>query len=416
MSLTPRTNQKLVQKLAMTPHLRRSIGMLSMNNATLSVSLDRMAADNASLVVRRPEATDAQTDAAAPAGLEASVMLQIGQTFRSDRDRRIAFLLLDELEPWGWLARPPEDIAEINGLELEDIETVLLRMQGFEPTGLFSRSLSECLYLQAAERSLLDTVLIRMLNNLQVLETDGAADLAAACGCSVEDVTSRLSVLQRLDPKPGLQIESAHPLSTHAPDLIIIRQSEGWAAFLNPDTRPELVVLTGLDKISRRKAERLQKALERRNATVLAVASEVTRRQARYLDGNAPLAPLTRSVIAAATGRHLSTVSRIVSSLTVETPHGVTPMRRLLGRRIRGAGISEHDLAARIERFISEEDPSDPLSDTRLSQMLHVEGVRIMRRTVAKYRTAQGVPPSHQRRRAGQNEPGAGNGQRVDAT
>lgn len=408
MPLTPRTEQRPVQKLAMTPHLRRAIAMLSMDNATLTVSLGRKAAEIPNLAVRPPPSIRPDTDLpAASAGLEEHVMRQIGQTFQTDRDRQIAEVLLGELEPWGWLAHPPEVIARTSGYRLEDIETVLFRMQGFEPTGLFARTLSECLYLQAAEKGLLDRAMIKVLNNLPVLEADGMAGLAAACGCEVKEVSNRLVLLRGLDPKPGLQLDAPQPVWTRAPDLCAVRQKEGWKAVFNPDTLPQLAVLPGLDRIARRKAERLQKALERRNATVLAVASELIRRQTRYLDGDAPPSPLTLSVVAGATGRHSSTISRIASALTIKTPHGVTSLRDLLGTRIRGAGISDHDLTSRIERIVFGEDASRTVTDQQLSQLLLGEGVRINRRTVAKYRAAKGIPPSRQRRMAGQNGPGA---------
>lgn len=400
--LAPRPTLQHQQKLAMTPQLRQAIALLSLNNDELTRALRQAAADNPCVVLRGAVAgPDPERIAAAPDGLAGHVVRQIGLEIRQDRDRRIAHALLESLEPWGWLGRPLAEIARDCGCGTDEAEAVLIRMQQFEPAGIFARSLAECLSLQARESGLLDPVMTRLLANLDLAAAGNMAALAAACGSSPEAVANRLGTLRRFDPKPGLRFAPAAPVPTGAPDVVFTRQGTAWSASLNRSALPDIVVLDGLDRDQRRAGDRLRRALIRRNRSVLAVAGALATRQSTFLDGGEAPAPLTLTALARMAGRHPSTIGRITAALTADTPRGVLPLRALMGRTVRGAGIGTDDLKRRIAGLIAAEDPARPLSDADLTGLLRARGVAIVRRTVAKYRAAQGIEPASARRRAG---------------
>ncbi len=407
--LSPKLSPKLSQRLAMTPQLRQAIGLLSMDNRDLGAALRRASDTNPCIGLRLPAAGPiAERLAAEPAGLAAEMARQIRLCFDRAADLHVAFALLDALEPWGWLGRSVPEIARGCGHSPAAVETVLARMQAFEPAGIFARDLSECLALQAADRGLLDPVMRGLLARLDLVAAARTDDLARICACEAGEIAKRLAILRRLDPKPGLRLQAPVPPQA-APDLLIARRDRRWRVTLNPASQPDIRVLPGLDAEARREADRLCRAVARRNGTALAIARQIVARQARFLDGAAHPAPLTLSRLAAAARRHESTVSRVTAALTARTPRGVMPLRALLGRGLRGsaAAIAVAEFETRIKALIQSENPARPMSDARLTEALSHLGIPVRRRTVAKYRAALGFPPAHERRRrAGRDAPG----------
>ncbi|MBW4710431.1 RNA polymerase sigma-54 factor [Roseobacter sp. YSTF-M11] len=405
MHLKPKLQTRQTQKLSMTPSLRQAIGLLSLSNGDVTRKLWRAARTNPCIGIRPPHTDRGIENHAAPESLVAHVTRQIGASFRQARTRRIAMALLDALEPWGWLGQPLTQVAQVSGSELAEVEAVLTRMQGFEPTGIFARSLAECLRLQAAENGQLDRLMMQVLSHLELVAKGDWTRLAEACGGTEAAIVDRVGALRGLDPKPGLQFGAGPVTPPGAADLLVMLQNGIWTVVLNPASLPEITTLPGIDAQARREADRLNTALERRNATILAVATELVSRQAAYLDGADAPAPLTQVTLAASVGRHPSTVGRVMGVLTAQTPRGHMPLRGLMGRSVRGTGLGVDELQHRIARLIAEEDPANPLSDARLAGQLCAAGITIDRRTVAKYRASQGAPPAAARRRVGPKTP-----------
>lgn len=450
MQISSDLSLRQTRKLAMTPQLRQFIGLLRLNNAELGSFLLREIRRNPFLQLRMDvegarHAADASDPggrlhsappapgaagpgaqdqprgdlADAPSGLLEHVTRQIRLEICDPGEQRIAFAFLEALEPYGWLGRSVEEIAAECACSAEDAEEVLARLQQFEPAGLFARSLAECLRIQAREQGILDECLGTVLDRLDLVASGNLQALAGLCGSSVAHVTECVGTLRRLDPKPGLAFSGdTRPL--RPPDLILSRGAEGWIVELNASTLPVIVVRDdGVRDKDRREtfvaealasARGLKRAIELRNASTLAVASAMVRRQSAFLASEAAgLLPLSLKDVAEMVGMHQSTVSRVTSGLTMETPRGLIELRSLLCRGLRGAGAEEAvavtDVRARIRSMIGSEPPDAPLSDEGITARLKAEGIGIERRTVAKYRYEMGIPSSSHRRRTGRMQP-----------
>jgi len=180
------------------------------------------------------------------------------------------------------------------------------------------------------------------------------------------------------------------------------RQAGGWLVEMNRSTLPGVVVVDGAGDAAA--ARGLERAVARRNATVLRIGEALVARQARFLtEGPEGLRPMTLADLAAATGLHQSTISRVVAGLLIATPRGTVALRGLFGAALAGAeggaGVAALAVRHRIAALIAAEDPAAPLSDEQIARRLSEGGVAIARRTVAKYREQQGIAGSAARRR-----------------
>lgn len=445
MNLVSSLNIRQTRTLAMTAQLRQAIGLLQLNNTELRAFLAREVQKNPLLEMRlaeggagtdpRPERRDAlslpggsvgdgkgagaRADMsgaipAAPDSLVEHVARQIGTSIPAPGQQRIAFAFLEALEPYGWLGCGVEGVAADCGCTPEEAAEVLAILQGFEPAGLFARSLEECLRLQAQDQGVLDAVMSAMLARLDLVAQGDPDSLAAQCGCDPADIVARLKILRGFDPKPGAAFGGdAQPL--RPPDLILKKGAEGWTVELNASTLPEVVVREDMVQDRDRRdafvaealatARGLKRAIEQRNANTLAVAAEIVRRQEAFLDDpGAHLVPMSLKDVAGAVSLHESTVSRVTTGMTIETPRGLMELRGLFCRGLPGAGedgaVPVTLIRGRIAEMIRAEAPARPLSDERIAGLLRRDGIDIQRRTVAKYRAMMGFPGSAARRRA----------------
>ncbi|MFC7703722.1 RNA polymerase factor sigma-54 [Plastorhodobacter daqingensis] len=336
------------------------------------------------------------------------------------RDRAMAEVFLEALEPSGWLGRPLDQIAALCGCDMPRAEALLERLQQMEPAGLFARDLAECLRLQAADRGWLTPVFAALLDNLALLGAGQMRQLARACGCESEALRPLLRQLRSLDPKPGAQF-SHEEAPLRAPDLIVRRAATGWQVDLNRSTLPS--VLVNEDYAARATARRmpedvrrfasgrvadarwLRRAVAQRNDTALRVGAEIVRHQEAFLlHGPAHLRPLILREVADAIGVHESTVSRVTTGMMMATPQGSFPLKFFFSAALSAADPGQEAGSAaairyRIRRIIEGEPADAPLSDDAIVEIIAREGVNLARRTVAKYREMQNIPSSFQRRR-----------------
>ena len=358
---------------------------------------------------------------AAADSLQSSILEQLQLAIRDPRRQSIAIAFLDALEPYGWLGREVEDIAKECDCSLEDAEAVLAVLQGFEPSGIFARSLKECLTLQARDEGLFDLVMEAMLDRLDLIAARELATLAEVCGCDVEVVELRLQQLRGFDPKPGARFQQ-DTLAPRGPDLTLEWVSGAWQVEMNSSTLPMVVVRENAawDQDVREMylaeaqtmASGLMRAVELRNANTLSVAAEIVRCQTRYLSRTSDaLVPLTRKAVSEAVSLHESTVSRVTSGMTIDTPRGVLELTKLFCRGLAAPGddkiVSVDAVQDRIAAIIRAEPASRPLSDERITSLLRNEKIEIQRRTVAKYRGLLGIPSSSVRKLAASNNPNA---------
>jgi RNA polymerase sigma-54 factor len=400
------------QRLTLTTSLATSMKILRSDAEGLSRYLDEQAAENPSLIVSRPVAVDwtprwrsalgidgpqPETAATAPS-LTSHVMTLVDRLRFQGRSLQIAEALVEALEPSGWLGRSLQLIAQQVGASMTEVEVVLAQLQSeAEPTGLFARSLSECLRLQAAEQGDLNSAMVAVLARLDLVGRGEIDRLAREAALDVDVVRARIRTLRGYDPKPGTRFQ---PLSApvREPDLIAELGPQGWTLALNRSSLPALSLAEGKGK-DRAAARDLIRLVENRNATLLTVGQEILSRQEAALnEGSGALVPMRMAEVAAAVGLHESTVSRVVAGAAVDTPQGIWWLRALFTGVVREGGPAAAALRDRLARLVAAEDSSAPLSDEDLAKALAAGGAPIARRTVAKYRAALKLPPAHRRR------------------
>ncbi|MEK9926015.1 MAG: RNA polymerase factor sigma-54, partial [Alphaproteobacteria bacterium] len=304
----------------------------------------------------------------------------------------------------------------------DEAEAVLDLLQRLEPEGVFARDLAECLYIQAREQGVLSPVMTLVLENLEILGRGDMQVLARKAKCDIADIADCLRQIREFNPKPGEAYEVA-PLRISAPDVIVSRGPDGWVVDLNRSTLPSLVIneeYAAAVNVAKRKgddeeaktyasealgsARWLRRALDQRNSTTLKISGEIVARQADFLThGLSALKPLSLKNVAEAVGMHESTVSRVTSGLMLATPKGSFPMKSLFSVSIASSddGDSKAAGAVRdmIKSIVEAEPAGKPLSDDAIAAMVSEKGVKLARRTVAKYREMLRIPSSSERRR-----------------
>ncbi|MCS2609998.1 RNA polymerase factor sigma-54 [Halomonas dongshanensis] len=364
---------------------------------------------------------------AAGQSLHSHLLWQLAMTDVGPREQLIAESLIDALDANGYLTQPLNDIRDglraqgLEGLSPREVETTLLRLQQFEPTGVFARDLRECLMLQLATLAD-DTPLLMPAKRLvrQFLEALGKDDtrlLKRRLGLDDEQLADVIDLIRSLDPRPG-SAYSATDDSYVTPDLIVRHDQEGWHLELNPEALPRLRIQPDYASLIKRadksqdnqflkdhlqEARWLIKSLSSRNDTLLRVGREIIARQIGFLEhGEEAMKPLILADIASAVEMHESTISRVTTQKYIHTPRGVFELKYFFSSQVsnqEGDGHSSTAIRARLKKLIGEEPAGKPLSDSRLVTLLEESGISVARRTVAKYREAMGIPSSSERRR-----------------
>ncbi|MDD3371735.1 MAG: RNA polymerase factor sigma-54, partial [Alphaproteobacteria bacterium] len=352
--------------------------------------------------------------------LRSHLLEQVNVDFPGAADRIIAVALIDQLDDAGYLPANLDAFKEQLGVSQDHLDSIIGRLQRFDPCGIFARSLHECLALQLCEKNRLDPAMGLMLQNLDLLAKRENAALMRACNVGPEDLADMIAEIRQLNPKPATAFSSefAPPI---VPD-VFLRPHPGniWHIELNTETLPRVLAneryYAQIQASTSQKTDKeyiadhwqqanwLIKAMHQRATTILKVASEIVRQQdAFFAKGVHHLKPLILKDIAEAVEMHESTVSRVTQHKYIATPRGIFELKYFfttaLPRSDGGDDMSSEAVRARIRHLIENEKPTAILSDDLLSMTLRGEGIDIARRTVAKYREAMRIPTSAQRRR-----------------
>jgi RNA polymerase sigma-54 factor len=437
MSMQAQITQR--QSVVFTPQLQQAIKLLLLNNLELGKYADSAAEENPFLEVERPKAlrglpsmpsSSSATNDFDPVSLledtsgnsfRAHVFHQVEELIVDPKDRAIGYAIASHLEPTGWLPTPLSQIADNLKIEVEVVEGVLKQLQQAEPVGLFARNLAECLKLQVRCDDVEQVRLLVLIENLPLIQNGGFAELRRKLQCTKEELALALRQLRGLDPKPGLQLGDASADPIREPDIRAFQSEDGeWRVELNKATLPSIrvdeemgrevrkVTMQEADKEfvrgSLQSARWLTRAIAQRNETNLKVAAEIVRFQKAFLEeGMHQMRPLKLKMIADNVGLHESTISRVTSAMMMETPQGAFPLKIFFSTAIESddseEGASAMVIREKIRKMIFEELPKRPLSDDTITGRLHNQGLRIARRTVAKYRKLDSIPSSSQRRR-----------------
>jgi RNA polymerase sigma-54 factor len=341
-------------------------------------------------------------------------------------DAEIALHLIDTINDDGYLEDwegVRDRLASTLNIPISRIETVLSSVQDFDPSGVGARDLPECLRLQLQQFPEKTPGLAAAFSILKapmpLLARHDVPALAKVTGLCQDDVQVGLLLVQSLQPHPGRPYQ-AHESDYIAPDVFVSKNNGRWRVALNPEHTPRLRINslyqgmvkradTSRDQLTMK--QHLQEAryfinsLEARNETLLRVAQCIIEEQRAFLDyGEEAMRPLVLRDVAEQLGIHESTVSRATANKYMLTPRGLYELKYFFSshvQTIEGGTCSATAIQAMIKRLVAKEDQAKPLSDSTLADMLLKEGIQVARRTVAKYREALRIPPSHERKPIG---------------
>jgi RNA polymerase sigma-54 factor len=366
--------------------------------------------------------------AAAETSLHDHLRQQLTSTQASPRDRVLVSLLIEAVEEDGYLRTSLEEIQAIcpssEAVELDELSAGLCLLQSFDPVGVAARCLEECLTLQidarrraiapgadGANRECLDLAKKVVSEHLLLFANRDFAKLKKLTGANDDQLRAVHHLIHGLNPRPGLGFATTAP-DYVVPDILVRRQKGRWTAQLNPDVMPRLRVNQAYATIFKREkgqpshptwSARLQEArwlirnLRQRFQTIQRVSQAIVDRQSHFFShGAIAMRPLVLREIADAVGLHESTVSRVTANKYMATPFGVFELRYFFGSHVAtdaGGAASSTAIRALIGQLIAAEDPSKPLSDSRIAELLGDQGIVVARRTVAKYRELLHIPP-----------------------
>jgi RNA polymerase sigma-54 factor len=476
----PALQLRINQQLALTPQLQQAIRLLQLSSVELEMELREALESNPLLELTESESGDdeaqAQADGetvvdiagdgessttereelnydepmdfelergnyGAPAlddadGLEAQdsepedlrdhLLWQLNLTSMSARDRAIGVTLIEAIDDDGYLHESnttlQSNLAGLYRVATEEIEAVRHRIQQFDPLGVGSRSLSECLCVQldACDPATPGWSVARALaaEHLEALARNDRTRLCRQLHADAVALDAAIALIRSLDPKPGAQIDPGKAEYV-APDAYAFKHNGRWNVGLSPNCQPKLSInqqYAALIARARRddatylrgqlqEARWLIKSLETRADTVLKVAGAIVRAQSAFLEfGAEAMRPLVLRDIAEEIGMHESTVSRVTTRKYLHTPRGTFEFKYFFSSGVTtvdGGAASATAIQAMIRRLIGEESRGKPLSDQILAAELNRRGIEVARRTVAKYREALHIPSSNERSRLG---------------
>ncbi|WP_371765225.1 RNA polymerase factor sigma-54 [Massilia sp.] len=354
---------------------------------------------------------------ASPVTLREHLMEQVRLTCCAARDCALVELVVDALDDNGYLEEPLEDIharlPEELEIEFDELRTALAMVQSMDPPGVGARSAAECLALQIRRMPGVPMVTRRMAlviveKYLTWFAQREFNKLKKALDCDDEDLREAQAVIRQCNPHPGAAFAS-DVSDFVVPDVIVRRAKDGWSVLLNPEVMPRLRVNSLYASLMKQgksesqlnaqlqEAKWLIKNMRQRFDTILRVAQAIVDRQRNFFShGAVAMRPLVLREIADTLGLHESTISRVTTQKYMLTPHGMFELKYFFGSHVAteaGGEASSTAIRALIVQLTGAEDPKNPLSDSKIAEMLGEQGMVIARRTVAKYREALKIPP-----------------------
>lgn len=353
--------------------------------------------------------------------LQEHLLQQLAMAELDVGDRALGEVIVGSISDDGYLTTGIEELAATAGADVAHMQDILAVVQDFDPPGVGARDLRDCLMFQLERLGKSEGLAARIVaHHLEKLAARKLQDIARSLKVPVEEVQAAANFIATLDPKPG-RIYSSETSPYVTPEVVVKKVQDRYLIIMNDDDLPRLRISkyyrtlmndgdTGKDvrdyiQERVRSSAFLIRSIHQRQQTIFRIATEIVRVQTEFLDnGIAHLKPLTMAEVAAAVGLHETTVSRAVAGKHMQTPQGVFEMKFFFTPGLKtedGSVVSNKTVKDAIHTLVQEENPSAPLSDQEILEILTKRGIRIARRTVAKYRIALKLPPSHMRRRFG---------------
>ncbi len=359
---------------------------------------------------------------AAGTSLSESLLEQLRTNECDDGTHKIGEMIIGNISEAGYFRGQLPDLAMICNVSLAETEDVLRLIQTFDPPGVAARDLRECLLLQLERQQRQDSLAYQIVDkHLDKLGKNRIPDIARALRVSPISLYSVIDEIKRLQPRPGSALAPSNEQFVRPEVFIHENDENGFAVSTNKDHLPVLRISSRYRKIlddPNTAAEvrdyikdkiingnLLIKSLGQRQSTIKRIAEKIVEHQGEFLrHGEEALKPLTMGQIASEIGVHETTVSRAAANKYVQTPQGIFPLKRFFSSGFQtddGEVLSSVSIRKKIEAIVSEEDSASPISDQGIVQLLGKHGVKVARRTVAKYRESLGIPSSHRRKTYG---------------
>ncbi len=443
------------QKLSMTPELIQAIQILQYNNQELNEYIDKELLENPILESEYHKESDTEIDIdslrdqliQADENVEAYkqweshstsdeysyenfvafnytltefLIEQLHFSSLKGQDAEIGRYIIENIDDNGYLSMSLEEICSVLDVDLDSCERVLDLIHTFEPSGVGARDLNECLIIQLASLGeLTDEIEFIISNRLKDLADNKYALISKEVGISLTEVQGIADLIKTLEPKPGRGFDSDNSIKYILPDIYVEETNGEYIVCANDGSTPSLHISSYYNSLTEEaKSDKelsnylnnrfnsamwLMKSIEQRKKTIYNVASAIVQFQNEFFaKGERFLKPLTLKQIAETVGVHESTVSRAINGKYMQCPRGVFELKYFFTGGILnedGSGVSSNSIKSMIKEFVDTEDDKKPLSDSKISEMLHEKGIDISRRTVAKYRDDIGILPSSKRRR-----------------
>lgn len=361
------------------------------------------------------------------------LLWQLNLSEFTDEEKKFGDLVVGNLNDEGYLIANLEDLAKEANMDFEDAEEVLKMMQKFDPIGVCSRNLKECLMAQALlmnpRNELVESIIE---NHLSDLEKKNYQAVAKALQITTAEVIEATKIIMELDPKPGSSFVPTDNTQYITPDIYVYKVGPEYVISLNEDGLPKLrvsnyykSVLSGSKKEDKsdtgtttqskgitkdyiqdklRSAVWLIRSIHNRQKTIYKVTESIVKHQRDFFEkGVSALKPMILKDVADDIGMHESTVSRVTTNKFVHTPVGTFELKYFFNSSIASANgaadVASEAVKEKIKHMVGKEDPTKPLSDQRIVELLKAENIDIARRTVAKYREMLGILSSSKRKK-----------------
>ena len=342
----------------------------------------------------------------------------------TDHERKIGEFMIGNLNRDGLLMVPEEYIAEEVGCTEEQSHKVLALIQDMDPPGVGARTIQESLLVQLSHINLSESVAFAIVrDHLKLLETKNYAAIVKGTRRSLKEVMAAIEVIQALNPHPGRSFSDDEPHYI-TPDVYVYKVDDEYVILLNDEGLPRLKVsafykdiLKGQGKGSSvgtetktyiqeklKSAMWLIKSIQQRQRTIYRVVESLVKFQFDFFEkGPSCLRPLILRDVAEDIEMHESTISRVTTNKYVHTPQGIYELKYFfnssLERTDGGAAVASESIKVKIKKIIQSENSEKPYSDNAVAKMFEEEGIRVARRTIAKYREQLGILPSKYRRK-----------------
>ena len=358
--------------------------------------------------------------------LQEHLRWQLNLTPISDNDKVIAETIIDSLNDDGFLDSTIENILEtiedeLEDIGLEEVEAVLKIIQSLDPIGVGARDLKECLLIQLKQldqdKQRVQKAKELVDNYFDILATHDYKKLMKKLKLTEEELEKIIGFIQTLNPRPGSQINNTRT-EYIIPDVNVEKENNKWVVRINKGAMPALRVNSEYKKMIKRadnstdnqtlkshlqEADWLIKSLQHRCETLLNVSACIVEHQSDFLEhGEEAMKPLVLQDIANALDLHESTISRATTRKYMYTPRGTYELKYFFSSHVSADNGNIHSskaIQALIKKMIDNELPNKPLSDNKIMSLLKEKGIKVARRTIAKYREAMTIPPSNERKR-----------------